>query len=119
MLKGNNTVVDISYLTTEQKQSIKDFLQGAVYTWCNVNNNKPFRFKDLMGGDNYYWQNTPLYTLYDYYLNQSKDDDTAVSEAGKDAGMLLKSVLINDQNKTFNQAKVIEFNLEKNKYMLI
>jgi len=119
MLEGKKSVVDITYLNQQQKQEIKCFLQGAVYAWCNSNNNQPFLFKNLMGGENYYWQNTPLYALYDYYIKLNKDDDTAVKKASNDAGMLLKAVLKDDKNKTFYQDKVEEYGISKKRYRLI
>ena len=64
-----------------------------------------FAARDLLGGDNYYWQGTPLIQLYDYYLNGDEDNqDYAVEEAGKAAGRLLKEVLINDK-RTFATEK--------------
>jgi hypothetical protein len=111
MLMGNTTVTKVSGLNPSQEQAIKHFLQGAVYAWCNMNKNIPFMFRDLMGGDNYYWQNTPLEVLYDKHKDET--------EAAKDAGKLLKTVLKEDQNKTFDQKKITLNNTPINKYTLI
>jgi hypothetical protein len=119
MLNGNNSVYQVTGISPSQEQAIKDFLQGAVYTWCNVNKNKEFLFRDLMGGDNYYWQNTPLSVLYDKYNVANPNDGSVEIEAGKDAGMLLKAVLKVDKNKTFDQEKVTESGVEKNRYKLV
>jgi hypothetical protein len=119
MLKGNTTVTMITIITPDQVQCIKDFLQGAVYAWCNAKGNKWFFFKDLMGGNNYYWTNTPLAVLYEHYIKMGNDDPCAVAKAGQDAGMLLKSVLKDDKNKTFDQKKETVNNIPINKYQLV
>ena len=73
-------------------------LQGAVYCWCKNRKNEWFAARDLIGGDNYFWQGTPLMRLYEYYLNDSRDNgEYAVEEAGKAAGRLLKKVLFEDR----------------------
>ena len=79
--------------------------QGAVYCWCKNRKDEWFAARDLLGGDNYYQQGTPLIQLYDYYLNGNEDNhDYAVVEAGKAAGRLLKEVLINDKRTFATQA---------------
>ena len=73
-----------------------------------------------MGGNNAYWQYTPLVALYAYHKSLGKDDVSAEEDAAKDAGMLLKSVLVHDKNKSFNQAKQTAVNgISRNKYCLI
>ena len=106
MLKGNNDVVKVTGITCAQEKAIKQFLQGAVYAWCNVNKNKSFHFRDLLGGDNFFWPGTPLSCLFDKYMSNDKDEEAALEKASKDAVMLLKSLLIIDQYKTFDQEKV-------------
>ena len=51
-----------------------------------------------MGGDNYYWQGTPLIALYNKQLSSGSADP--VKEAGKEGGRLLKKV-ISDDGRTF------------------
>lgn len=57
-----------------------------------------------MGGDNYYWQGTPLLPLYEKHIGKGKDWEEAVKDAGKDAGWLLKSVIVKDK-RTFDTKK--------------
>ena len=83
-------------ITEEQKQQIIDFLQGAVYCWCKNRKDEWFSMRDLMGGDNFHWQGTPLLALYLKHENQGKDSESAVKDAGKDSGWLLKKVISND-----------------------
>jgi hypothetical protein len=89
-------VRDVHGLTADQKVRVRDFLQGAVYCWCKNRPNEWFSLRDLMGGENYHWQGTPLFVLYQKF--QPAAD--AVERAGKDGGWLLKAV-ISDDARTF------------------
>ena len=101
MVIGLTTYKRVNGFTDEQLNLMRAFLQGAVYCWCKNRKDEWFAARDLLGGDNYYWQGTPLMPLYTYYLNGNEDNhDYAVEEAGKAAGRLLKEVLINDK-RTF------------------
>jgi len=93
MLVEKSEIREVHGITKEQKQKILDFLQGAVYCWCKNRRDEWFAARDLLGGDNFYWEGTPMFALYE----KSKD----VEQAGKDAGWLLKRV-INDDKRTFN-----------------
>ncbi len=85
---------NVTGITEEEKIRIKDFLQGAIYCWCKNRKNEWFSLRDLMGGDNFYWQGTPLMPLY---LKHEGINDDPVREAGKDAGWILKAVIIQDK----------------------
>ena len=50
-----------------------------------------------MGGDNYYWNETPLISLYNKHVSEGKNSPEEY--AGRDAGWLLKRVIINDSRK--------------------
>ena len=80
------------------------FLQGSVYCWCKNRKGEPFAARDLLGGDNYYWQDTPMISLYEYYRDGNDDNDDnnqyAVEEAGKASGRLLYQLLFYDK-RTF------------------
>ena len=60
--------------------------------------------RDLMGGDNYYWQGTPLVDLYEKHEKKEKDWQVAVIDAGKDSGWSLKRV-VNEDKRTFDTIK--------------
>lgn len=64
--------------------------------WCKNRSDEWFSIRDLMGGDNFYWEGTPLICLWE----KNKD----VVAAGKDAGWLLKKV-ISDDKRTFETKK--------------
>ena len=98
MIINNDGVFrDIYGISVNQKQSIKDFLQGAVYCWCKNRKNEWFSVRDLMGGENYDWKGTPLFPLWQKRADKGWDDEEAIKEAGKEVGWLLKSVLQKDQ----------------------
>lgn len=73
------------------------FLQGAVYCWCKNRKDEWFSMRDLMGGDNFYWQETPLMALFEKHKALGKNDDAANKEAGKESGWLLKHVIDKDK----------------------
>ena len=78
-------------------KSAKDFLQGAVYSWIKNRKGEVFALRDLMGGEHFDWDGTPLYCLYQKHTDIGKDNEAAIVEAGKDAGWILKSVLFEDK----------------------
>ena len=83
-----------------QKQCIMHFLQGSVYCWCKNCKGKTFAARDLLGGDNYYWQDTPMMALCEYYRNgNDANNEYAIEEAGKAAGRLLYQMLYNDKRE--------------------
>lgn len=87
-------------ICARQQRDIMNFLQGAVYCWCKNRKGEPFAARDLLGGDNYYWQDTPMMVLYDYYKNgDDANYEYAVEEAGKAAGRLLYHLLYDDKRE--------------------
>lgn len=79
----------VNGLSKEDKNAIYYFLQGAVYCWCSNKPNEWFSIRDLMGGTNFHWEETPLMALYE------KNED--INAAGIDAGWLLKKVIDKDK----------------------
>jgi len=100
-LVNDSALRDVTGISKEEEQRIIDFLQGAVYCWCKNRPNKWLSMRELMGGDNYYWQRTPLFVLYQKHINKGKDSESAVKDAGIDSGWLLKRV-IHDDKRTFD-----------------
>jgi len=96
MLIEKSEIREVNGISKEQKQRITDFLQGAIYCWCKNRKNEWFAARDLLGGDNYYWEKTPMFALYEKSKN--------IEQAGKDAGWLLKKVINNDK-RSFNTRK--------------
>jgi len=95
----NNIVKNVKDISKEEEQRIIDFLQGAIYCWCKNRSKEWFSLRDLMGKENFHWQGTPLFVLYQKHEDKGKESNKAIEEAGKDAGWLLKKVLQNDIRK--------------------
>src|SRR4051794_17787434 len=95
-LRGNSRLYRVRGLAPAQRRRILDFLQGAVYCWCTSRPAEWFSLRDLMGGVNYFWQGTPLVTLYDNHIAAGRRSPVAVDRAGKEGGWLLKDVIVND-----------------------
>lgn len=87
-----------------EKYLIKAFMQGAVYSWVKNRKDEPFAVRDLVGGENTDWSDTPLQVLYDKHTNAGKDADSASEDAAKDLGWLVKRVLFDDK-RTFQTGK--------------
>lgn len=81
----------------ENLLAIKVFLQGSVYCWVKNRSDEVFAARNLVGGENYDWNGTPLIVLYEKHIARGKKHDKAVEEAGKDLGWILKLVLHEDR----------------------
>jgi len=99
MLKNDSEVREVTGLSKEEYDGIFNFLQGAVYCWCKNKPEEWFALRDLMGGDNYYWQGTPLMKLYDKHADNGKLPEDAIKAAAKDGGWLLKKVVKKDRRE--------------------
>ena len=97
IVSGNNELREVLGISADEERDITNFLQGAVYCWCKNRKNEWFSLRDLMGGDNYYWNDTPMIKLWEKHSNLKKADP--VDEAGKDGGWLLKKVVQKDKRK--------------------
>ncbi|MBL4653327.1 MAG: hypothetical protein JKY53_10770 [Flavobacteriales bacterium] len=95
-LIDKSEIREVTGISQVERKSIMNFLQGAVYCWCKNRKNEWFSMWDLMGGDNYYWDGTPLLVLYTKHENKGKDSEQAVKDAGKDSGWLLKKTVHED-----------------------
>lgn len=93
----DSEVREVSGITIEQNRLIKAFLQGAVYSWVKNRKDEQFAARDLVGGENFEWEGTPLFALYLKHINSGKENIEAIEAAGKDAGWLLKAVLFEDR----------------------
>jgi|SRR5574344_124706 hypothetical protein len=93
MLINKSEVREVKGISERDKQRIMDFLQGAVYSWCKNQKREWFSARDFLGGDNYYWQGTPLLVLYEKHIQKGKSWEDSVKDAGKDAGWILKKVI--------------------------
>ena len=99
-LRPNSETRSISGVTPEQLRAIKLFMQGAIYCWVKNRKGKEFRVRDLMGGENFSWEGTPLQVLYDNQVRTGRSSEESIAEAGKDLGWIVKDVLVEDK-RTF------------------
>ena len=100
MIIEEATVREVKILSDEEKERIMTFFQGAIYCWCKNRKGEWFAARDLIGGENYYWEGTPLYILWEKH----KSKNTGKEDAAKDAGWLLKKVIKEDK-RYFNTKK--------------
>jgi hypothetical protein len=84
-------------LTDEQSKEIRTFFQGAIYCWCKNGPREWFSLRDLMGGENVLWDDTPLEVLWRRHEHHGKHGFRAASI---EAGRLLQRVL-KDDRRTF------------------
>lgn len=86
-------------ITSEQTRRIRDFMQGAVYSWAKNRKDHWFAVRDLVGGDNRNWGGTPLQVLYTKHTASGKTHDKAFEAASHDIGWLTKAVLDSDRRE--------------------
>jgi hypothetical protein len=70
-----------------------------VYVRCKNNPDEWFGLRDLMGGENGNWGETPMQELYDRHRVAGSGEKEAESKAALDGGRLLKRVLDDDGRK--------------------
>lgn len=101
MIRGSITSRSISAdINEDEINKIKAYIQGSVYCWCNNcktddGDHRWFAARDLFGGDNFFWQGTPLFQLYEWHEDNGAENPTNM--AGRDVGYLLMDVLENDK----------------------
>lgn len=100
MLKPPSELREVTGISGPEKAAIKTFMQGAVYCWIKNRRGEQFAVRDLMGGENFDWDGTPLYVLFEKHSKQGKSNVAAIEAAGKDLGWLVKAVLSEDK-RTF------------------
>ena len=103
-LNPQSEVRDVYGIADEEKSLIKAYLQGAVYSWVKNRKDEWFAARDLVGGENFEWQGTPLIVLYKKHISKGKSSDKAIVDAAKDLGWLLKAIL-NDDKRHFEVGK--------------
>lgn len=93
---------NISGISDEQRAEALAFLQGAVYVWCQVKCTEKFAARDLVGGKNWNWEDTPLQCIYEAY--KKSNEETAEKVAAQAVGRLL-NWLINEDKRNFSDEK--------------
>ena len=90
-------------LSTDETNLAKKYLQGAVHSFCKNNPGVAFSLRDLVGGENKDWRETPLQPIYNYHISLGKTEKKAKIQAAIDAGWLLKAVLEEEKARAFEQ----------------
>ena len=98
MLIRDNRIINVKIVNNTDKQAIILYLDQIITNWINQNSNEWFCINDLLDfgiGQHKDWNGTPLQVLYDNYINSGKTEEQAHTQAGKDAGKLLKETVHN------------------------
>lgn len=99
MFKTKERIIQVRGLQKKDLLEMEKFLQGLVYTFCKQRGSEKFFLRDLLGGENFYWQGTPMFLLYKRQLDTGKSKQEAFRQAAKDAGKILKIVLDKDKRE--------------------
>ncbi len=103
MLKHFSIIRKISARIDDDKtKKAKDYIKESVGEYCRNNPQTPFSVCALFGGTNRDWRETPLQAIYEEQPSDCKD---AKKQAAIDVGWLLKSVLAEDENFTYEEIK--------------
>ena len=97
MLTTKESFRTVRGLSQSQLNDIKDFLQEKIDSWVCTTRGARFSVRSFLGGENADWGETPMQVLYDRLL--PKGHDYAYKQAAKDAGHILKMVVIEDERK--------------------
>lgn len=95
---------NVTKIGEPDKALIYAYMQGAIYCWVKNRRGEWFAVRDLVGGENFDWDGTPLYALYQKHINLGKANTPAIKAAARDLGWLVKAFLTNDK-RTFESDK--------------
>ncbi|MDR0330639.1 MAG: hypothetical protein LBH93_02895 [Chitinispirillales bacterium] len=118
MIEDSRPIGDIG-ISLETQNAIKNCFLGSVLASTKLLPNDSFSIKKLFGGKNGDWSETPLQELYDHYARLGNDETTAMDNARKDAGKLLKTLLIKLEKRSFRVKKIHQQGHDVNEYCLI
>jgi len=96
-LRPESELREPSGVEERDRELIRAFMQGAVYSWVKNRHDEYFAVRDLVGGLNTDWNGTPLQILYDRHIDAGKDEQEAFEAAAKDLGWIVKTLLSDDR----------------------
>jgi len=96
-LRPESELREPSGVEETDRELIRAFMQGAVYSWVKNFPGKPFAVRDLVGGLNNDWNRTSLQVLYDRHVEAGKNAEEAFEAAAKDLGWIVKTLLSDDR----------------------
>ncbi len=95
----------VTGITDIQRNAILHFMQGAIYSRV-INNPAPFAVRELVGGENTDWGETPLQALNDKHKDLGKTEEAAFEDAAKDLGWLVKGLLAREKTRTYLRTRI-------------
>ena len=101
MLIQDGKIRKIHAISEAKAQEIKNFFQGAIRCHDKVAVGEWFSLRDLMGGENFDWNGTPLQELFEVYRGRSD----ALKITAKSAGWLLKAAIEDDLCRRYETKK--------------
>ena len=99
-LSPESELRDPANLGNTNRELIRAFMQGAIYCWVKNRPNELFAVRDLVGGLNTNWNQTPLQVLYDRHIQAGRTEEEAFDAAAIDIGWIVKTLLAEDR-RTF------------------
>lgn len=93
----NPSCVVRGYTDDEQNAAIVKLLTRMYNAVLNVAPDRPFTLRDVVGGHNRDFAGTPLQIIYDKYLIEYGDRQTAYSKTARDVGWFLIRALDEDE----------------------
>ena len=101
MLIQEGVIRKIHSISGTKTEKIKKYLQGAIRCHDKVAVGEWFSLRDLMGGENFDWNGTPLQELFEAYRGRSD----ALKMTAKSAGWLLKATIKDDPYRRYETKK--------------
>jgi hypothetical protein len=89
----------VNGLAAVDLQQIDAFLLGILNARLQANPNDWFSLRDMLGGQNRIWDDTPMQRLYEKQLNNNVPEPAAVKRAGQEAGRLFARVIVADSRR--------------------
>lgn len=112
IINEKTKVIEVEGISATSKRRIYDFLQGSVYCWCKNRKDEWFAARDLVGGENFYWDGTPLLALYKKHVKLGSADP--VVSAAMDLGLMLRQVIEKDKRRfTTKKVKQLKYHIRK------
>jgi hypothetical protein len=96
-LRPESELREPSGIDRTDRELIRAFMQGAVYSWVKNRPGEWFAVRDLVGGLNNDWNGTPLQVLFDRHVDTGKNDEQAFDAAAIDLGWIVKTLLSEDR----------------------
>lgn len=95
-----SSLVKQGRICEEEANEIQEFITRLYNAVLNQSETIEFTLRDVLGGFNRDWNDTPLQKIYNVYFEQTNDRDITYQRAAREAGVFLKRALDKDE-RTF------------------